>query len=204
MAVALFGCDGDTPKAGNATGAGTAAALTGPFDLNGQPVDPFAGAGTGASDGAKLIVFVFVRTDCPIANRLAPQIQRIDDEFSPRGVKLWLAYPDHDETPTMIREHLRAYGYRCDALRDPAHTLVMRCGAHVTPEAVVFRLHPGQPGGPEVIYRGRINDRFVDFGKTRASATQEDLRDALAAAVDGRAVAIAATHPIGCPIPSPR
>ena len=60
----------------------------------------------------------------------------------------------------------REYEYPCPALRDPDHTLVAQTGATVTPEAVVF------DSDWTIAYRGRINDEFEDFGKSRDVAEQ--------------------------------
>jgi hypothetical protein len=42
------------------------------LDLDGRPVDPL-----GPNPGVKATVFVFIATDCPIANRYAPDIQQL-------------------------------------------------------------------------------------------------------------------------------
>ena len=99
------------------------------LDLAGQRVDPFSLAGVEAH------VFLFTRTDCPISNRYAPEVQRLHGEYADRGVHFWLVYPDPEEEPDDIRQHLRDYGYTFEALRDVRHTLVERTGATVTPEA---------------------------------------------------------------------
>src|SRR5207248_11130504 len=58
-------------------------------------------------------------------------------------------------------------------LLDPHHELVGRTGATVTPEAVVI----GTDG--VIVYRGRIDNLYVEPGKKRSSATRHDLREAL-------------------------
>jgi hypothetical protein len=92
---------------------------------------------------------------------------------------------------------LKDYHLSLDAVRDPKHALVKRSGVTVTPEVAVFLA-----GGSEV-YRGRIDDRYVDFGKERAAPTQRDLDQALAAIVKGEKIANAKTRAIGCYIPEP-
>ena len=52
--------------------------------------------------------------------------------------------------------------------------------------------------GLELVYRGRIDDRYVDFGNTRARATQHDLRQALDAVLSGEPVANPRTKAVGC------
>src|ERR1700687_2566679 len=62
------------------------------YDLGGKAVDPF-----NASAG-KLLVLVFVRTDCPISNRYAPLLQSLNSTYSDKA-KFWLVYPDKKENP---------------------------------------------------------------------------------------------------------
>ncbi len=157
-------------------------------DLDGRPFERPVGGDSAAT------VFLFVRTDCPISNRYAPEIRRIHQRFAGRGVEFWIVYPDPDESPAAIREHLDEFDFPGRPARDPKHDLVRRTGASVTPEAAVF-------SGGQLAYLGRINDRFVDFGKTRAAATTHDLVQALEAVLGGRSVPEPRTQAIGCFIP---
>jgi hypothetical protein len=157
--------------------------------MEGRPVDPLA---TGTSRAS---VFVFTRTDCPISNRYAPEVERIRSRFASRGVSFWLVYVDPDEGAAAIREHLQEYGYSWGALRDPEHALVAHTGARVTPEAAVF---VPEPGGARMVYRGRIDDRYVDFGKSRAEASTHDLERKLETILAGEAVSLTTTRAVGC------
>jgi hypothetical protein len=140
-------------------------------------------------------VLLFTDTQCPISNAFAPEVGRLDAEFAPRGVAFFLVYADPSRTPAEVRAHAAAFGYPMDVLRDPRHELVRRAGASVTPEACVF-----QPDG-ELVYRGRIDDRYVDFGKQRAAPTARDLRAALEAVLAGGRPAAPWPGAVGCSIP---
>jgi peroxiredoxin len=161
-------------------------------DLDGRQVEPLQ-----AKD-AKAIVFIFIRTDCPVSNRYAPELRRLHDKFAKGGVRFWLVYPDPNESAEIIRNHIQEYEYRLSALRDPEHKLVKMTGAQVTPEAAVF-----SPGG-RMVYRGRIDDRYVAFGKARSAPTTRDLERVLEALLEGKQVAIKTTAAIGCFIPDLR
>ena len=137
-------------------------------------------------------VAVFIRSDCPISNRMAPQIRELYTAFHPQGVDFYLIYVDPREKPDSIRDHLREYEYPCAALRDPEHTLVAKTKVTVTPEAVVLDREW------KIKYRGRINDQFEDFGKSREVPTKHDLRDAITSTLDGKPVAEPVTKAIGC------
>ena len=80
-------------------------------------------------------------------------------------------------------------------LLDPGFTLVRLAGATITPEAAL--LSPER----EVLYRGRIDDRFYDFGKMRYPPRQLDCRDALTARLAGKPIKNRTTKAIGCFIP---
>lgn len=142
-------------------------------------------------------VLVFTRTDCPISNRYAPELRRLGERFARRGVAFRLVYADPTETPAAIREHLRAFGLGEDALRDPQHELVRLAGATVTPEVAVFVAHPS---GPRMVYRGRIDDRAVDFGRARPEPRTRDLADVLDALTAGRTLTPRTTTAVGCVI----
>ena len=74
-------------------------------------------------------------------------------------------------------------------------------GVEVTPEAVVL----AKDG--EVLYRGRIDDRWVDLGTRRPRATRHDLEEAIEAILAGRPPPPAPGRAVGCyiePLPADR
>lgn len=157
------------------------------LNLEDRRVDPFE------RKDAKATVFLFMLSDCPVSNRYAPEIKRLYQKYSLQEVDFFLIYPDPSATVKDIRIHLDEYGHECDVLRDPQHKLVQLTRASITPEAVVFA--PGQ----EMVYRGRIDDRFPKFGVSREPSTHE-LEDVLEALVQGTAVEFSTTEAIGCKI----
>ncbi|MBV9406320.1 MAG: redoxin domain-containing protein, partial [Acidobacteriaceae bacterium] len=137
---------------------------------------------------ARVRVLLFVRTDCPITNRYAPELKRIANEFAGRGVAFWLVYPDASETTATIEKHMAQYQFPGTAVRDPKRELVKRAHATVAPEAAVF------DSAERLLYHGRIDDRYVDIGKARPEAQSHDLENAIAAVLAGRPVAQAETR----------
>ena len=135
-------------------------------------------------------VYVFTTTDCPISNRYAPEIKRLAAKFDGRA-KFVLVYPVPTDSPELIREHARKFAYRLETMRDTEQKLVKQAGVKVTPEVAVMR-------GSTLLYRGRIDDRYVDFGKDRPAPTKRDLDDALTAITAGKTVAVRETRAIGC------
>jgi hypothetical protein len=157
-----------------------------PVDLEGHPVDPFA------QSRDHVLVLAFVRIDCPISNRYSPTLRKLCDEFARQGTSFYLVYPEPTATPERIREHQREFDLGMPAIRDPDHVLVKRAGARITPEAAVFNREG------ELVYRGRIDNRHVDFGRTRAAPTTHDLRDAIDSTLSNQIVSVPETEAVGC------
>lgn len=160
-------------------------------DLDGRPVDVLAGTGVAA------VVLVFAGVDCPISNRYAPELGRLDAEYAPRGVAFYLVYVDAGLDAEAARRHTTDFAIRFPALIDREHRLVAHTGVEVTPEAAVL----GADG--RVLYRGRIDDRWADFGQRRPQATRHDLRDALEAILAGRPAPVPGGRAVGCYIEPP-
>ncbi len=144
--------------------------------------------------GQKAEVFLFVAVDCPISNGYAPEINRIIQKYRSAGVDFYLVYGDSTGKPADVAKHLADYGFRCAGLLDTHHQLVDLLHASRTPEAAVV-----DPAG-HLLYRGRIDNWYADFGKYRQRATEHDLRDAIEAVLSGKPVPVAVTKAIGCPI----
>jgi hypothetical protein len=162
------------------------------LDLEGRPVAALPAV------AGETAVFVFTATDCPLANRYAPELRRIHGRFAASGVRFFRVYVDPKQPADAIRRHDSAFDYGFPALLDPGHGLVRLAGANVTPEVAVF---VGAAGGPRLVYRGRIDDRNVAFGRTRPEPKSRDLEDVLAALGSGQDVPDRTTNAVGCTIP---
>jgi hypothetical protein len=152
----------DVPLAAGADAAGLDAVVT----LDGHASNPFV---RHDKDSARARVFLFVRTDCPITNRYAPELQRLFQEFSGRGAEFWLVYPDATTTAQGIQEQVSQYALPGTVLRDPRHSLVKLARVTIAPEAAVF----DEAG--RLIYHGRIDDRWISPGKSKPSPQVHDL-----------------------------
>lgn len=144
---------------------------------------------------ALAVCLVFVAPDCPIANAYAPEIERIARAYGPRRVACYLVYADAWFTAEDARRHGAEFHLSLPALLDPEGRLARFVGATITPEAAVWSPHEG------LVYRGRIDDRYVDFGKKRAEPGERDLRAALDAVLAGKRPPVARTRAVGCFLP---
>ena len=163
-------------------------------NIEGQDVN------TLATTPAKYIAAVFVATDCPISNRYLPLLARLAKQFPPRSARLWLIYPNPDDTLDKVRKHETQYpaASSLPQLIAPDPSFLAHAHVHVTPEAAIFRA--GAAMSQPVLWHGRIDDRYLTFGTQRPAPTRHDLADALNAALAGRPPAPPAAPPVGCAI----
>lgn len=157
--------------------------------LDGAPVEPLA-----LADDIEATVLLFVMSDCPISNRYAPEVRRIHEAFGERTA-FWLVYVDTHRPVAELAAHRESFSYPFAAVRDVEGALATAAGATVTPEAAVW------DAAGRLVYRGRIDDRFVSFGVTRAAPTTHDLRGVLDRVAAGESVRFTETRAIGCYIP---
>lgn len=147
-----------------------------------------------SGDARDVLVLFFVSPECPVANRSAPTMRALAAEFGRDRTTFFAVYPDPDATRDALRRHAEEYGLNFNLRRDAAHRVVEHVAVTFTPEAVIM------DGTGSLIYRGRIDDRFVDFGQARPRANREDVREVLLALRAGRRPTFREQRGFGCTI----
>jgi peroxiredoxin len=143
----------------------------------------------------KAVVLFFVTIDCPIGNSYVPEMNRIHDAYAARGVAVYAVQADPTVREGDVVKYAGDYRYGFPLLLDPAQILVRHAGATITPQAAIL-----SPEG-KLLYLGPIDNRVVDFGKSRPRATESYVREDLDALLAGRPVPVASQHSVGCSIP---
>jgi thiol-disulfide isomerase/thioredoxin len=139
----------------------------------------------------KVLVLIFVRTDCPISNRYAPLLQEMNKKYGQQA-SFHLIFPDRTESTEKIQHYLQDYKYQLPAIRDLDHALVRKTMAKATPEAAVF------DAKGQLVYHGRIDNLYEHIGQSRRTATTHELADAIEAASKGISPPVSTTEAIGC------
>ena len=174
--------------------AGNAPLIDGQFhlsDQNGKTVETLAAPGT------QVLVLIFAATDCPISNRYIPEVVRLEHDLASQGVSFHWVFPNSGETPAKLRQHDADFALNTLALLDRSHELVRMAHVAVTPEAAVFAVEDGRL---REVYHGRIDDRYIAFGRQRPQATRHDLEQAIADVLAHRTVTSGFAQPVGCSI----
>jgi Redoxin len=161
-------------------------------DLGGKEHTPL-----GQADRKATILF-FLLPDCPVSNSYAPEIKRICADYEKKKIGAFIVHADPDVTLDQAKKHAKEYGYVCPVLLDPTHVLVKKAGVTMAPEVALLA-----PDG-KVLYRGRIDDWYVGYGKRRGEPTERDLRIAVESVLKGEPVATPTTKVIGCYLPDPK
>jgi hypothetical protein len=139
-----------------------------------------------------VVALVFVSSECPVSNKLVPELERLHKRFSKKDAEVWIVYPNASDGEKEIAKHRKEYRISAPFVRDEKHELVKKAGATITPEAVVFNEKR------EIVYRGRITDQFLALGKGRPQPTQHDLADAIEATLAGEKPKEGRTEAVGC------
>ncbi|MFN7542522.1 MAG: hypothetical protein ACK5TN_06995 [Acidobacteriota bacterium] len=136
----------------------------------------------------RLRVELYWATECPVAGRYAPEVKRIVEQY--REVEFELVFAEDGLTVERLERWKKEYGLSVAAVRDEG---ARRAGARMTPEAVVWM-------GDRVVYRGRIDDRYVGWGQTKGMPERRDLADVIEAWRAGRELRMREARGYGCVI----
>lgn len=137
-------------------------------------------------------VEIFVSIDCPVANAYSPEFSRLHEEYGAKGIEFLLVYPDPSTTDSDIAEHRGDYSLTVPGVTDPTHERVKASGAKITPEAAVYN------STGDLVYRGRIDNLFNDYGDKRRVVTEHNLRSVLEKLIKREPLLFTETKAIGC------
>jgi hypothetical protein len=140
------------------------------------------------------VVLVFIGLECPVANSYVPTIKEL--QLTLTGKKAtWLAvHSDRGVTKAQAEAHVQQFALKLPVILDSKQTLAAAVGAVRIGQVVILNNN-------QVVYRGRIDDRFALNGKRRDQPSTHDLRDALSQVIAGHSPAVFELPAFGCPIP---
>lgn len=189
-AFALSGARADTPRPVIAAPAPLSRDT--PVTLT---VQTFKAVKLGELTGPKATVLVFTNTECPIANKYAPDTAALATKYSARGVRFVYVYSNAGTKQLEAQKHVSVAYKASNGIWDNQQALADAVGATMTPEVAV--LDPTLT----VRYRGRIDDRFAARGTAKGSGpSHNDLAAALDSVLAGKAVSVPVTETVGCVI----
>jgi peroxiredoxin len=138
---------------------------------------------------------VFLGTECPVSNGYAPELERLHQRYKGRDVVFCGIHCEPDVSLEKAKRHAQEYGLTFRLALDHEQRVAKAAGVRIMPTAVVL----GKDG--QLLYRGRIDNRYSEKGQRRPEATTHDLDVAIAAVLAGKRPAVPVTEPFGCPLP---
>lgn len=137
----------------------------------------------------KATVFVFVSSQCPIANTYTPRLVELGKTYRAQGVNFFLVDSNREDSAAKVQQYARERAFPFPAVKDNGTALVDSLGADKTPEAIIVDAQG------IVRYRGRIDDNA-----DRSKVTRSDVREALDALLAGKPIGRTRTLAFGCSI----
>jgi len=147
--------------------------------------------GTVPDKNGRTEVYVFLSPHCPISNSCIPELNRLAAEYSPDGIQFLGVIPGAVAASVNADDFQEKFSIRFPVIIDHSHQIIGTLQATHTPQVIVRE-------NSETVYSGRIDDRFVDLGKSRREATRHDLAEVLAQLSQGVSVTPHTTTPTGC------
>ncbi len=139
---------------------------------------------------SRIRVEVFLATECPISNRYVPELNRIAGLYQPKGVEMIGYFPERGLAQARLDRWQQDFAPAFPVRRDELAKQARKAGATLTPEVAIF--------GEKLIYRGRIDDRYVSWGKSRREPSRRDLIETLELLIGGKPVSPRFTKTWGC------
>jgi peroxiredoxin len=140
------------------------------------------------------VVLVFIGLECPVANAYVPEVQSQITATKDQKVLWFGVHSEPGVTKDEATKHAAEYKLTMPILLDGEQKLAAMVGAKKLGQVVVIQ-------DMQVVYRGRIDDRWAANGKRRDQPGTHELQDALAAIAKKQPIAVSETESYGCPIP---
>jgi len=134
-------------------------------------------------------VLLFIAVQCPVSNAYNERMEKLAQDYRAKGINVIGINSNVKEDAAAVKAHAAEHNLTFTILKDPGNKIADKLGASVTPEA--YFLDPNN----KLLYHGRIdNARNVEQLET------SDLRNALDAALAGKAIEKTEARAFGCSI----
>ena len=134
-------------------------------------------------------VLLFIAVQCPVSNAYNERMAKLAEDYKAKGIAVIGINSNVAEDATSVKAHAAEHKLSFPILKDPGNKIADRLGASVTPEAYFIDMNN------KLLYHGRI-----DNSRNAAQVESSDLRNALDAALAGKAIEKTEAKAFGCSI----
>lgn len=136
-------------------------------------------------------LFIFLSPECPLCQNYSLVLNKIYRQYGDR-VRFYGIIPGKTYAAETIIGFAEKYKIDFPLFIDKALILSHYLKATTTPEVILLN------NSHELLYKGAIDNWFMDIGKQRARTTKDFLRQALDQQLGGKTIALKRTKAIGC------
>ena len=134
-------------------------------------------------------VLLFIAVQCPVSNAYNERMEKLAADYKAKDIAVIGINSNSKEDADAVKAHAAEHKLTFPILKDPGNKIADRLGATVTPEAYFI------DAGNKLLYHGRI-----DNSRNAAQIETSDLRNALEAALAGKAIEKTEAKAFGCTI----
>jgi peroxiredoxin len=134
-------------------------------------------------------VLLFIAVQCPVSNAYNERMAKLAEDYKAKGIAVIGINSNVAEDAAAVKAHATEHKLSFPILKDPGNKIADRLGASVTPEAYFI------DSNNKLLYHGRI-----DNSRNAEKVESSDLRNALDAALAGKAVEKTEAKAFGCTI----
>ncbi len=143
--------------------------------------------------GASATIVVFLNFQCPISNKIVPELVEIADQYKNKKVKVIGVCCDV-ESPQELEKHIAEFKITFPVFYDPQHILSTKFLADFTPQAYLI------DSAMTLRYVGGINDQYEDRATKNLVVKNHFLKTALNSVLANKDFIPTYTQPVGCPL----
>jgi peroxiredoxin len=134
-------------------------------------------------------VLLFIAVQCPVSNAYNERMAKLAGDYKAKGIAVIGINSNVAEDAAAVKAHATEHKLSFPILKDPGNKIADKLGASVTPEAYFL------DANNKLLYHGRI-----DNARNAAQIETSDLRNALDAALAGKAIEKTEAKAFGCSI----
>ena len=134
-------------------------------------------------------VLLFIAVQCPVSNAYNERMAKLAEDYKAKGIAVIGINSNVAEDAAAVKAHAEQNKLSFPILKDSGNKIANKLGASVTPEAYFI------DAGNKLLYHGRI-----DNARNAAQLETSDLRNALDAALAGKAIEKTEAKAFGCSI----
>ena len=147
----------------------------------------------GMSQNDSFGVYLFLLEDCRISQAYTDRLNELYQEYHNDSIEFKGFFPNPISRVATMEAFVEKYDIQFPCDRFDATEMARSLGIEITPEVAIVNIST-----QEVLYKGRIDDMYIQVGKRRQVITRNELADALESILHHKPITVKETQAVGC------